>query len=178
MLASAAAELAPGAGASGARAPEGPHTLIVGLGSPILGDDAVGLHVARELADHLPPGAADVVEAGAAGIRLLNVLSGYDRVVFVDALLAREGVAAPGELCRLRLDELDRTLRLSGSHDADLGTALALAEQLGEPLPSEVLVYGIAVREVWEFREELSPQVEAALPGIVDAIAQDLDVSQ
>ena len=151
-----------------------PRTLIIGLGSPILGDDAVGLHVARRLADELPPGAADVIEAGAAGLRLLSLLPGYGRLVIIDALLTRDDGPGPGAVRRLGLDELDRTLRLSGSHDADLGTALALAEQLGEPLPDEVLIYGVVVRDVWEFREELSPAVRDALPHIVATVAADL----
>ena len=62
------------------------RTLVLGLGNPLLGDDAVGLKVAalvRERLDGAP--GVDVLEEEAGGLRLMERMTGYDRAVLVDA---------------------------------------------------------------------------------------------
>ncbi len=177
MLAST--EGPPDARASSATSNDIPHrsapTLIVGLGSPILGDDAVGLHVARRLHKLLPKGTSQVLELEAAGLRLLEVLPGYHRAMLIDAMLPPDPASpCPGRLHSLTPDDLAGSRRLSGSHDADLGTALALARELAVPLPPDLLLFGIEVTDVWHLHEGLSAAVAAAVPRLAALLADRL----
>jgi hydrogenase maturation protease len=151
------------------------RTLIVGLGSPILRDDAVGLHVAQALADLLPQDRFSVVEAGTSGLRLLLLLEGWERAVIIDAM--REPVdpradLCPGRLNRLSLDQLHSTLSLNTSHEASLADTLELGRLMGMTLPQEIAIYGIEVQDPFTFGEEMTAGLAARVPAIVCEIAR------
>jgi hydrogenase maturation protease len=57
--------------------------VVVGLGNPVLTDDAVGLQVAEVLAERLAGTAVDVIQASWGGMRFIDLLAGYDRAVIV-----------------------------------------------------------------------------------------------
>ena len=61
-------------------------TQILGLGNTYLGDDAVGIHVIRELRPVVEPLGIDVVEAELGGFELAEILGGYGRAKIVDAV--------------------------------------------------------------------------------------------
>jgi len=74
-------------------------TLILGLGNPILSDDGVGVGVAGELEGRLDQQEVTVVETSMAGLSLLDLLIGYDRVIIIDAIQTVGGKA--GQIYRL-----------------------------------------------------------------------------
>ena len=148
-------------------------TVVVGLGNPILGDDAVGLRVARALAAELAGEAGiDVRELHAGGIRVLDAIAGYERAVIVDAM--RTGALAPGSVRRLDLDDLGPARNLASTHDTNLPTVLALGALLGLRMPREVAVYGVEALELEAFGEALSPEVERSVPEAARLIAREL----
>jgi len=62
------------------------RVLVFGLGNPILGDDGVGIRVVEEMKKRWK-GKGVVFETGSVGgLKILDVLSGYDVVVIVDAM--------------------------------------------------------------------------------------------
>jgi hydrogenase maturation protease len=144
-----------------------PDTLIIGLGNPLRGDDGVGITVARALAERMLPAGVEVVDGGTQGLGLVNVMEGRRRVILVDA--ANIG-RAPGRFVRFALDEA----RLRGDdqplsvHAAGLREALLLAQALGT-LPDQVVIFGIQPASV-DWDDALSPEIEAALPALVEAV--------
>ncbi len=113
-------------------------------------------------------------EAGAAGLRLLPILEGWQRVVFVDALLAPQepsGHTHPGRLHCLSLGELRSSLALSGSHEASLADTLALGRQLGMAMPDQVVIFGVEVADPFTFDEQMSPELTARVEALADEIA-------
>ena len=151
-------------------------TLVIGLGSPILRDDAIGLHVARALAKRLPADRFSVLEAGAAGLRLLPLLDGWRAVIFVDALFPpgpRATPPQPGRLRRLSIDSLGEAVTLSNSHEAGLAETLILGRRLGMAMPDEVIVYGVEVEDPFTFDDSLSPSLAAQVEALVETIARE-----
>ena len=147
------------------------RTLVLGLGNPLLGDDAVGLKVAalvRERLDGAP--GVDVEEEEAGGLRLMERMAGYDRAVLVDAAVTG---GAPGEVRRLVPEDLP-TQRTAAAHGIDLSRALALGRQLGYPMPEEVRIVAIEAASVLEFREDMTPAVAAAVEPAVAAVLEEL----
>ena len=145
--------------------------LVLGLGNPLLGDDAVGLKVAALVRDRLKgaPG-VDVEEEEAGGLRLMERMTGYDRVVLVDAAVTG---GTPGEVRRLAPDDLP-TQRTATAHGIDLPSALVLGRQLGYPMPSEVTIVAIEAESVLEFRHDMTPAVAAAVEPAVAAVLEEL----
>ncbi|MFH1647649.1 MAG: hydrogenase maturation protease [Chloroflexota bacterium] len=71
------------------------HTLILGVGNLIMGDEGFGVRVARRLKEiGLPDGVA-VEEGGVGGFNLLGLLEGVSRLIVVDIMIAD---VPPGEV--------------------------------------------------------------------------------
>lgn len=159
--------------------------LIVGLGNPILGDDGVGWVVAKEVEQQLTAhqllGAADngaisdssIIEIdylSVGGLALMERMVGYDQVILIDAL--GTGHDSPGAICILPLDSLpDRALgHLGSAHDTTLLTALELGRSMGAQLPESITVVGIEAKISFDFTENLSAPVAAAVPRAVQTV--------
>ena len=148
-----------------------PDTLILGLGNPLRGDDGVGVRLAQMLTGRRLPAGVEVVDGGTQGLGLVALLEGRRRAIVIDAA---EMGRRPGEFVRFAPDEA----RLPGAegagfsvHEAGLREALLLAHALGI-LPDEVVVYGVQPARI-EWDAGLSPQVEAALPALVEAVVDE-----
>ena len=144
-----------------------PRILVLGLGNDILGDDAVGLLVARRLRAFLPDTVA-VVESGGGGLDLLDLLEGYDRVLLLDAMLT--GRHPAGTILEFSAAELAKN-EAPSPHYAGLPTVIALADSLGVKFPSDFRILAVEVANPYEVVERLTTPVEAALP-VLTARAQ------
>lgn len=148
---------------------------IIGLGNPLRGDDGIGPRVVQELARcALPPGTV-ALDGGTAGLGLLGLLNGWDRVIVVDA--ADVGQEA-GQFVRFRPDQARLAEAIDGFsfHHAGLAEVLALACALDQPLPP-LVVFGVQPGQVgWQ--EGLSAAVEASLPALVEAILREVGEDQ
>ncbi len=151
-----------------------PRTLIIGLGNPLLRDDAVGLHVARQVRAALAGrDDAEVVEESCGGLRLMERMVGYDRAILIDAI---RGDRAPGTVLTLDPREV-HTQHSASAHDVNLPTALALGRRTGARLPSDdqLRIIAIEVEDVENFGEEMTPAVEAAIPRAAAQVLAELD---
>jgi hydrogenase maturation protease len=145
------------------------RTLVLGLGNEILGDDSVGLRVVRELIAHLPPDSSvEVSEETRGGLRLMERMIGYERALIVDAILTG---SPPGTLQWLSPGGIP-TQRSASTHDVNLPTALSLGRQASAILPADANIHILAIEaaNVDHFAEDLSPEVERAVPRAVDEI--------
>ncbi|MBZ5587119.1 MAG: hydrogenase maturation protease [Acidobacteriia bacterium] len=151
-----------------------PDALVLGLGNDLVADDGFGPVVARECKRDLclRPEVA-VEEAAAAGLRLLDMLAGYSRALILDVV--QTGRVPPGTLLDWPLPASAAGWTLGGSHQCDLLTALALGRALGFSLPEEVSLLVAEVSDLQTIREELSPEVAAAVPRARALVAEWLD---
>lgn len=163
--------------------PAPPRTLVAGLGNPILGDDGIGWRVAENVSEELsarnglaPHITVDCFALG--GLSLMEQLIGYEKAIVIDAVQTRDGQV--GQVYRLSLDDLPdfSTGHTTAAHDTSLSTALRLGRTMGVDLPQEVLVVGVEARQVYDFSEELSPAVAAAVPEAVRAVLELLQIDQ
>jgi hydrogenase maturation protease len=148
-------------------------TLVLGLGNPLLRDDAVGLHVARRLHSLLAESPeVEVDEDYRGGLRLMERLIGFDKAIIVDAICSG---GLPGTLHRLAPDGVP-TQHSASAHDANLRTALDLGRRAGAQLPedNEITLIGIEASDVLSFEESLTPSVEAAIPEAVRLVLDEL----
>lgn len=150
-----------------------PRTLVLGLGNPILGDDAVGLKVAALVSERLGPASpVEVDEEYAGGLRLMERLAGYEKVVLVDALTS--GTVPVGTV--LLLGPADLPTRHAGSsHDVDLPTALRLGAEMGLPMPREISIVGVEADNVLDFCDDCTAAVAASFPEAAAAVLSELE---
>jgi len=147
-------------------------TVIVGLGNPVLTDDAVGLTVAAELRRRLAGRAGiEVVELCAGGLRLMEALAGHERAILIDAI---ESGRPAGTIVRLGMADLPLTRSASSSHDGSLAAAWELARAIGLRIPSEVSIWAVEAADVQTFGERLTGAVEPAARRVVEEILCEL----
>lgn len=147
--------------------------VLLGCGNVLAADDGVGIRVIRELARLPLPRQVQLVEAGVAGLGLLDYFHGQQKAIIVDAVLAgRE----PGTVLCFRGSELpEQGLRSCSLHGLGLLEALQLGYRL-EPgrMPGELVIVGVQAQRVDSWQEGLSPEVEAAVPKAIAAVLAEL----
>jgi hydrogenase maturation protease len=146
---------------------------VYGIGNVLAHDDAVGPSVVRMLdAEWQLPDGVVVEDLGTPAIELPSHLSGFDRVILVDAVSAK---AAPGTIRvygKNEILEYAPGLRLS-PHDPALRETLLLLDLTGEG-PTDVTLVGV-VAELTEMGIGLSESVTRALPDACDAVVAELE---
>lgn len=139
-------------------------TLILGLGNDLLGDDAVGIIAARRLGKIVGEG-IDVIECNAAGIALLDVLVGYDRVIILDAF--RSGKHHPGTVLEMSVDDL-RPIPGMSPHYAGLPEVMSIGRRLGLDVPDEISIFAVEIPEYLTIGGTLSKTAAFSVIDITD----------
>ena len=153
----------------------GQPVLVLCLGNDILRDDGVGWAIADALEVSLPhspiptPQSHGVVvrRSALSGFYLLDELTGWDRVLVVDAV--KTGQHPPGEVLSFPFEALG-TEEGPSPHAAGLPTVIRLGRQSGVPLPSWIHIVAVEVDDMESFVEGLTPAVAAAVPRAVVVI--------
>jgi len=134
------------------------HKLAVAcLGNPILGDDAFGLLVAKELEGMA---AADVLSLEGGGLDVALKLIPYSQVLVIDAIETADGKV--GEIVSLTVDELASLKGLEG-HALSLAQALEALRLLSGDGPRTVEILACRIRSVEAYGEAISPAVRSAV---------------
>jgi len=144
--------------------------IVIGIGNPERGDDAVGRAVVRRLVvQGLPE--IEIAECSGEAAELLELLGRADAAFLVDA---GRFEAAPGTLRRLDARQASVPLAVGGtsSHGFGLAAAIELARALAR-LPPCCLVYLVQGAR-YDLGAALSPAVKAAVPVAVAAIRRDV----
>lgn len=132
--------------------------LVIGVGSDLRRDDAVGRHVAEEYEARSLGDVAVIVTAQLVP-ELVEPISAAERVVFVDASVA------VGEVTAFPVEPLPGT---DASHHSTPGALLALAERLGMNVPPAFLVE-IPAHDL-SLGEGLSARTAALVPIALDLV--------
>ena len=133
--------------------------VIVGIGQPAGGDDAIGLVVARTLAAR----GFDARTCADASL-VLALLAERRRVVIVDAVV---GGGVVGTVRELTVAELAAGPAPLSSHGLGVAEALELARTLyGAP---DVSIIGIVIAPPTRLALALSPPIAAAIDAAADA---------
>ena len=147
---------------------------IVGLGNPFIGDDAVGVLVARQLRTYRQT-SATILEGELAGLNLLHDMEGIDTLILIDAVHSH---SKAGTIFRFTLpQDLEKIGKLawgtsaSSTHAFGLAEALTLAHTL-KVLPAHVVLFGIELSHIHK-GQALSLPVSKAMTNVVNRIAAE-----
>ena len=155
-------------------------TIVVGLGNPILTDDGVGVKVAYEVEYRLGENIQahlTITEASVGGLRLMELLEGYDRAIIIDAIQTNNGYK-PGTIYQMTLDdlrEISPTQHSSSAHDTSLITALDAGRHMGMKLPEDIIIFAVEVSNILDFNEKPTPAVADAIPKVTEMVINILN---
>jgi hydrogenase maturation protease len=139
--------------------------LVLGLGNSLVGDDGVGINLLHRLQALGWGSEVEFAESAAGGIAILELVAGYDRLLLLDCIIAREN--APGKVVVLNEEELTTVRHVSSIHDLAVGEVWQLGQRMGYRMPHAVAV-AIVVELKWEIGEELSSAAKNALPSAME----------
>jgi hydrogenase maturation protease len=148
------------------------QTLVLGAGSPLMGDDGLGIEVLEIISQKwVESPRMRFLDGGIWGMRLLPHVEDADRLLVIDAV--RTG-GAPGTFVRLEREEIPKHLRTKISpHQIDLSEVFAVAELRGK-FPREAVVLGIEPAQI-EAYMSISAEVLATVPHLIDAVERQLE---
>ncbi len=109
------------------------------------------------------------------GLSLMERMEGYKDVIVVDSILTKS--RPNGTIYSLLLSNLPDFSygHTTAIHDASLATALEMGHKMGLVLPDEVWVVAVETEFVYDFSEELSPEIEKAVPAAVKIVREILE---
>jgi len=150
-------------------------TLLLGLGNPIVGDDAIGIKIVEWLqkTTELPNTTVDS-DISLSGIGLVEQFRGYDQVIIVDSMVT--GKHPPGTVKTLHPDQFLSSHHTSDFHNMDFFTALDWGYQNFDDIPpkEKITIIGIEIQFVQEFSEELSPEILKQLETIQNTVKSEV----
>ncbi len=148
-----------------------PRCIVIGIGNPDRGDDAVGRAVAQSLQGRLPPGVA-IVEQDGEATSLMACFEGVRTAYLIDACAS--SAALPGSVQRFDVSAapLPQGAFNLSTHGLGLADAIELARALGQ-LPRRCIVYAIEIGSV-EAGDPLSPPVAAAVGTVGERLCAEI----
>ncbi len=132
--------------------------LLIGIGNPFAGDDAVGHLVVARVAEAVS--GIDVREATGEALELMALFEGRDFVIVVDACCADSPTGSVQRFDAWK-DPLPASVGKLSSHGLGLADAIEMARTLGE-LPQTCIICAI-VGECFDFGKSVSPSVLASI---------------
>ena len=144
--------------------------LVIGVGNPDRGDDAVGRAVAARLKGRLP-GDIEVLEETGEMTALLECLEEADEAWLVDASASG---AAPGTIRRfdVAVAPLPNAVMAMSTHGFGMAEAIEMARAMGS-LPATCIVFAVEGAS-FEAGESLSEPVAAAAPRVAEQIMAEI----
>lgn len=148
---------------------------VLGCGSPLMGDDGIGLKIIEALKktelEELE--GLEIADAGVCGLDLLNLIEGARKVIIIDAVLTG---SRKGSVHRIEGRDLIKGTEphtLVSVHDLTITDVLRIGEQI-QSLP-EIVVIGIEIGELaTEISMDISPEVLKAVDEAMKLIREEI----
>ena len=145
--------------------------VVVGIGNLLMHDDAAGVHAIRALEEMGLPEEVELVDGGTHSYDLVEFFYQANQVIIIDAMQAG---GEPGTIYRAPLEELGLKTDHSciSLHQLHFIDAMYMVNLLGHH--PQAIVFGIEPAIV-ELGLELSPQVAAKMPRLLELIRLEID---
>jgi hydrogenase maturation protease len=115
----------------------------------------------------------EVLDGGTSGFNLLDDIEGRKKVVVVDTV---KGGEPPGTIYRMTTEDVeDRGKQGVSLHDIDMTDLFKLAD-LFEIEKPDIVVIGIEPKDMESSSLELTPEIEAKVPRLIDMVMKELEV--
>ena len=102
--------------------------LLLGIGNELLGDDGVGIHIARYF-EKQDLQVFDIKYAGIGGFHLFDYIEGYEKVIIVDAFEKNYPNIESYKVVIYEKDEIIDKSIIYRSHETSLGMGFQLAQK-------------------------------------------------
>jgi hydrogenase maturation protease len=146
-------------------------TVVLGCGNELMGDEGVGVHVARLLEAKLSGSAPNIrVIDGGTSPDFCHLLDGAEKLVIVDAV---KGGCEPGTVYRFSPDQIVAEEAVATSvHQIGVLDNLKMMELTGNR-PAETVIIGVEPARI-ELGLELSPGISERMSDFVRVVLEEI----
>jgi len=141
--------------------------IVIGVGNPIMGDDAIGILTLEELRKISNRTDTTFMTAQLSGIPLAEMLIGYDKAIIIDSIIKTE--CRYGELCHLKSpknsNQYSESMHTIGFHDA-----IHVLERHSARMPDAINIYAINIK----FEQVVSDKISEELAGNIPDYALEI----
>jgi len=139
---------------------------IVGIGNPLLTDDAIGLIAAEGLYElNRYTFGCLLIKHSDDMLSLLNELTEFDVAFIIDSFRKEESI---GEVYEIKFED-GKLPRFVSPHTLSFTNSLSLFEASKIKLP-KIILCGISVKDAITFGDKITVEVEQKLPEIIDSL--------
>ncbi|MDO9211818.1 MAG: HyaD/HybD family hydrogenase maturation endopeptidase [Deltaproteobacteria bacterium] len=150
------------------------NVLILGVGNLLLTDDGFGVHVINALKNTAFPENITLLEAGTVSHQLIPMLREIDVLIVVDVVEAGD---TPGSIFKFSPDDLQfKSEQKFSLHQISLIDVLHMAEMTGGK--PKTIIIAVQPKDVSSWSLELSNEVRAVIPKVVELIFEELKKEQ
>jgi len=147
-------------------------TMVLGLGNPILGDDALGIRAVEKLKEMQLPEGIILDCSTSSPFSTARKIVDHDKVLLIDSVNLHG--KKDGELVRLSLEDFSYRSMFVSVHSASLPALLEIYRALyPDRFPKEILVIGVNVKKV-EVGESMSETVNGSIEEVVKLILSEV----
>ncbi|AGI48262.1 hydrogenase maturation protease [Thermoplasmatales archaeon BRNA1] len=148
---------------------------VIGLGSPVMTDDSVGLRVSEDI-ERMGMDDVDCCQEAVGGLELLPLMKGYSYVVIVDAIQTFQ--YDPGTILIFDVADFESTVNNGmPAHDINVATAIGIGRQMDpDSMPLQVRFVAMEIKDMQTMSEELTPIVASKESSMVDAALHVMDL--
>ncbi|MBK8670179.1 MAG: hydrogenase maturation protease [Saprospiraceae bacterium] len=142
-------------------------TLILGIGNILMGDEGVGVHIAKMLESVNLPDHVNVLDGGTGGFHLLEYFDLHDHIIMIDATL--DGLP-PGNVRQIKPRfALDFPPAMS-THDIGLKDLVSALQLLGR-MP-EIDLFVVSIKSIQQQGINLTEAVQNASAAVIEKIKE------
>jgi len=142
----------------------------MGIGNLLLGDEGVGIHLVRKLADLIHYENVKIIDAGTYSDFMSLLEKTPDKLIIVDAVKTDD---KPGTVYRFDINDVDLQAQpIFSSHDTSVSDSLRTMALLGTK-PKSVVIIGVEPGVI-DFASDLSPEIETAMPTVINVVIEEI----
>ncbi len=145
--------------------------VVIGIGNLLLMDEGIGVHTINELEKYDLPRNIEIYDGGTGGFKLIDLMHGAVRVIFIDAVGAGK---APGTITTFRSEDV-RSLyhkKKYSLHDTDLMEVIKMTELL--EVSPKIEIVGIQPKTI-NYGTTLSKELTDSMPDIINTVLRRIE---
>lgn len=135
------------------------NTLILGLGSYILTDAGIGVHLINDIKSSGLISKADFNTTLISSLEVLELIDGYKTVIIIDGIKSENHQI--GKVKVFSFANFHPTLHLSNIHDFEFRQIIKLGDLLNLNMPEDIKILSVEVKDYLTFSSNLSPELKA-----------------
>ncbi|HPG05381.1 MAG TPA: hydrogenase maturation protease [Saprospiraceae bacterium] len=143
------------------------HVLILGLGNYLMGDEGLGVHLARALENQEWPDEVEIVDGGTGGFLLMNQIESYEHVIMIDATMDNK---KPGTINLIKPKFAKDFPQAMSTHEIGLKDVIQSMQLLGT-LPV-IHLFTVSIELIQPLTVELSEAIQQIMPDLARKIRQ------